>query len=36
MGMKKDDNVEIMIWVLGGVILVLCFGWIVGVVLKLF
>ena len=35
-GMKKDNSVEIMIWVLGGITLVLCLGAIVSVVFKLF
>jgi hypothetical protein len=34
--MKKDNNVEIMIWVLAGAALVLCLGSIVGVVFKVF
>jgi O-antigen ligase len=32
----KDNNIEIMIWVLGGITLVLCLGAIAGVVFKLF
>jgi len=34
--MKRDNSVEIMIWVLAGISLLLCLGAVVGLVFKLF